>query len=92
MEEIRSVEENEILELVDHPEHGTVVDSKWVFKVKCGNDNEKYYRARLVAKGYTQREGVEFKETFSPVVRHSTFRFILAFYIAHYILMLRLHF
>lgn len=76
-EEIESFYENETWELVDPPEAATIVQCKWVFKVKCGSENENKYRARLVAKGYTQREGIDYSETFAPVVRHSTLRLLI---------------
>lgn len=78
LEEMQSFEDNETWELVDPPEQGTVVESKWVFKVKCDGGGKKLYRARLVAKGYTQKEGIDYNQTFAPVVRHSTLRFLIA--------------
>lgn len=77
-EEILSFEENEAWELADAPDSGTVVECKWVFKRKCDSENKVRYRARLVAKGFTQRQGIDFEETFSPVVRHSTLRLLIA--------------
>ena len=69
-DEIQSFNENETWELVDPPPAvSTIVEVK--------NDSECRYRARLVAKGYTQKEGVDYTETFAPVVRHSTFRLLL---------------
>lgn len=77
-DELRSFEENEAWEIVDIPESGTIVKCKWVFKRKVCADNSVRYRARLVAKGYTQKPGIDFDETFSPVVRHSTLRLLIA--------------
>lgn len=76
--ELKCLVENKTWEVVDYPENSAVVESKWVFKVKLDKDNKKTYRARLVAKGFTQKEGVDFHETFSPVVRHSTLRLLIA--------------
>lgn len=77
-EELRSFERNQAWELVDIPEGGTVVQCKWVFKRKCDSEGEVKYRARLVAKGFTQKSGIDYNETFSPVVRHSTLRLLIA--------------
>ena len=79
-EEIMSLYKNDTWELVKKPDKRRVVDCKWIFKVKDGltGDEPKRFKARLVLKGYTQKEWVDFKEVFSPVVRHASIRVILA--------------
>lgn len=77
-EELKSFSDNDTWELVDRPKDKTVVKAKWVFKKKLNSDGEVRYRARLVAKGFTQKKGIDFDETFSPVLRYSTFRLLLA--------------
>lgn len=67
-----------MFELVDPPKGATIVKCRWVLKKKCKSDNEVQYRARLVAKGFTQKGGIDYDETFSPVVRHSTLRLLFA--------------
>ena len=70
---------NNTWELVDLPSDAKVVGLKWIYKVKFRPDGmiEKY-KARLVARGYMQREGIDFEETFAPVARFDTILTVLA--------------
>ncbi|CAH2083465.1 unnamed protein product [Euphydryas editha] len=77
-EELKSFEENEAWEVVDRPDKATIVKCKWVFKKKLDSEKKVRYRARLVAKGFTQMAGIDYKETFSPVLRYSTLRLLFA--------------
>lgn len=66
-------------EIVDLPENRKAINSKWVFKTKkdmAGNIIK--YKARLVIKGCAQRSGIDYSETYSPVVRYNSIRFLLA--------------
>ena len=61
-----------------HP-YGNVIACKWVFKLKYKLDGSTdRYKARLVAKGFNQTPGVDYFETFSPVVKPSTIRIVLS--------------
>ncbi|KAH9697113.1 protein NEN2 [Citrus sinensis] len=64
----------------DKPVNKKLVGSKWVFKLKEGitGVEKPRYKARLVAKGFTQRKVVDFNKVFSPVVKHSSIRILLA--------------
>ena len=78
-EELDSIQANNTYTLVPLPAGRRAIGSKWVYKVKRHADGSvDRFKARLVAKGYAQRYGVDFTETFAPVVRFSSLRAILA--------------
>lgn len=77
-EEIDTCEETETFSLVPLPQDVKPLGSGWVHQVKLNSDGTfKCYRSRLVAKGNEQEEGVDFLETYSPVVRTTTVRMVL---------------
>lgn len=77
--EYQSLIDNDTWDLVELPEGRTAVGCKWVFKVKYNGEGKvERFKSRLVAKGYSQRQGLDFEETFSPVVRFSSIRTLLA--------------
>ena len=77
--EIESLKTNDVWDLVDLPEHRTPVGSKWVFKRKMNaNGTVDRYKARLVAQGYSQKYGIDYDETFCPVVRFDSVRTLIA--------------
>ncbi|CAI7852169.1 unnamed protein product, partial [Closterium sp. NIES-53] len=77
--ELKSMEENGTWELVELPEGRKAITSKWLFKIKSDADGKiERYKSRLVAKGYQQKEKVDYKEWFAPVVKPTTLRTILA--------------
>ena len=71
---------NETRELVRKLEKKRIVSCKWIFKVKerIPSAEKKRFKARLVARGFTQREGIDFNEVFFPMVRHASITIILA--------------
>lgn len=82
--EIASMKDNQVWELVELPKGVVPIKCKWVFKTKRDSKgNIDRYKARLVAKGFTQREGIDFNETFSPVSKKDSFRILMAL-VAHY--------
>ena len=78
-EELRSLSKNETWTLVEKPKSAKVLTNRWVLQVKrkANGDIDKY-KARPVVRGFTQRAGVDFEETFSPVIRFESIRTVLA--------------
>ncbi|KAH9780178.1 hypothetical protein KPL71_007988 [Citrus sinensis] len=79
-EEIISLKKNRTWILVKKPQDKRLVGCKWIYKIKEGTvDGEPpRYKARLVAKWFTQKHGVDFNKVFSPVVKYSSIRILLA--------------
>ncbi|KAJ4719824.1 Retrovirus-related Pol polyprotein from transposon TNT 1-94 [Melia azedarach] len=83
-DEMESLHKNQTWELTKRPRDRKIVTCKWVYKKKEGETSVEgiKYKARVVARGFTQREGVDYNEIFSPVVRHTSIRVLLAI-VAH---------
>ncbi|CAL8095938.1 unnamed protein product [Orchesella dallaii] len=78
-EEMQSHRENGTWQLVSKPEYRKILHSKWVFKAKRNEDGSiNRYKARLVVKGFEQKEGIDFNETFSSVCRYESIRLLVA--------------
>ena len=57
----------------------SVVSSKWIDKIKhAAAESIENYKARFMARGFSQKEGIEYEETFSPVSRYTSIRIIMA--------------
>jgi hypothetical protein len=78
-DEYRALISNGTWELVPRPQGSNVIIGKWVFMHKLRADRTlDIYKARWVLQGFTQRPGVEYDETFSPVVKLATVHMVLA--------------
>ncbi|KAH9743819.1 hypothetical protein KPL70_003436 [Citrus sinensis] len=79
-EELNQFERNNVWELVPNPEHQSIIGTKWVFRNKMDESGVIVRnKARLVAQGYNQEEGIDFDETFAPVARLESIRMLLAY-------------
>lgn len=68
--EYETLRENNTWILVPRPANKKIISNKWVFKTKVNQDGEiEKYKARLVARGHTQVQGIDYEEVFAPVAR-----------------------
>ncbi|GJT96387.1 retrovirus-related pol polyprotein from transposon TNT 1-94, partial [Tanacetum coccineum] len=83
IEELHQFNRLDVWELVDRPLCKNVINLKWLWKNKRDEENTVIRnKSRLVAKGYAQKEGIDFKESFAPVARLELVRLFIA-YVAH---------
>ena len=78
-DEMKSMKDNGVWDLVELPESVKQIGCKWIFKTKQDSKgNIVRYKVRLVAKGFTQKKDIDYKETFSPISSNDSFRIIMA--------------
>jgi len=78
-EELTALEENKTWGIVPLPHGKHVVGSRWIFKTKFNSDGSiDRHKARLVTQGFTQKFGIDYKETFALVAKMITVRVLLS--------------
>ena len=79
MEEYQFIMNNDVWEVALRPKGKSIVTSKWIYKIKHVVDGSvEKYKARFVARGFSQKEGVDYDETFAPIARHTFIRAIIS--------------
>ena len=76
-EEMKSLNENETFTLTNLPKDRKVVGGKWVYTIKETANGDETYKARYVAKGFSQKEGTDYHETFSPTANMTSIRTVM---------------
>ena len=67
-EECESIMKNDVWDVVPRPQDKSVVTSKWLYKIKHGAaGSAEKFKARFVARGFSQKEGVDYDEIFAPI-------------------------
>ena len=78
-EEYQSILKNDVWDVVPRLEGKSVVTSKWIYKIKhAGDGSIEKYKARFLARGFSQVEGVDYHATFSPVSQYTSIRSIIS--------------
>lgn len=78
-QEMKSMYSNKVWELVETPNWVKPIGCKWIYKRKRGvNRRMETFKARLVAKWFTLKEGIDYEETFSPVTMLKSIRILLS--------------
>lgn len=83
-DEMDSLKHNNTWDLIERPVNRHIVSSKWVYRRKIDTRGGIQYKARLVARGFTQKHGVDYMETYSPVVKIETIRILFAIAAHHH--------
>jgi hypothetical protein len=78
-DELLALAQNQTWSIVKLPKGKHVVGGRWVYKTKFNSDGTiDRHKARLIAQGFTQTFGVDYKETFAPVAKMNTIRVLLS--------------
>ena len=77
--EYQSIMKNDVWDVVPDLEGKSVMTSKWIYKIKHATDGSiENYKAQFMAHGFSQKEGIDYEETFPLMVRYTSIRAIMA--------------
>jgi len=83
-EELNQFQRNNVWDLVPKHPQKNIIETKWVFKNKLNEQGEvTRNKARLVAQGYNQQEGIDYTKKFAPVARFEAIRLLLSYAVNH---------
>ena len=85
-DEIESLMKNQTWDLVELSEDKKALYNKWVYRLKDENNDTKRYKEKLVVKEFQHREGIDFTEIFSLIVKLTTVRYVLSIVTAEYLI------
>jgi len=81
---IKALRSNHTWSLVSFHPSMNVVGNQWVYRIKLHVDGSiEHYKARLVARGFTQQEGIDYSKTFSSIIKQTTIRLVFSIAISH---------
>jgi hypothetical protein len=81
VEEYNSIMKNDVWEVVPRLEGKSIMTSRWLYKIKikyAADGSTEKYKARFVARGFSQVEGVDYDETFTSIARYTSIRVVIS--------------
>jgi hypothetical protein len=70
---------NDVSEVIPRPQGKSIVTSKWIYKIKHATDRSvEKFKARFVARGFSQKEGIDYDDIFAPVARYTSIKVIIS--------------
>jgi hypothetical protein len=79
LEEYRSIIKNNVWDIMPRPKDKSVVSSKWIYKIKHAVDGSvEKFKERFASRGFTQKEGINYEETFAPIARCTSIQAIIS--------------
>ena len=79
VEEHSSIMKNDVWDIVPRPEGKSMVSSKWIYKIKHTADGSvEKFKARFVARGFSQKEGVDYEETFALIAKYTSIKAVMS--------------
>jgi hypothetical protein len=79
LQEYKSIIKNNVWDIVSRPKEKSMVSSKWIYKIKHAIDGcVENFKERFIAIGFTQKEGIDYEDTFSPLARYTSIRTIIS--------------
>jgi hypothetical protein len=78
-QEYQSIMKNDVGEIFLRPEGKSVITSKWIYKIKNATDGSiENYKVRFLARGFSQKEGLDYELTFTPISRYTSIKIIIS--------------